>query len=68
MEELRDKVIAAQRAASLAEKEFLLKRGWEEQKTHDGVTWWYYEGLNSSEPQSTAVSYALHDMEKRFRS
>lgn len=63
---LREKVLASQRATREVEREFLLARGWEEQATVNGVTWWYFDGLSGSEPQATAIKYALKDLEKVF--
>lgn len=63
---LRQQVVEAREATRVAEREFLLAKGWEEQGTYNEVTWWYYEGLNGSEPQSTAVKYALRDVEHIF--
>lgn len=58
----------AQQAARLAEHAFLVSRGWSENGTYHGVTWWYREGADrESEPQRTAVIYALQDLERANR-
>jgi len=65
-DKLRKRVLETQEAARLAEREFLLVRGWEEQGTYDDVTWWSYKGETSSDPQHTAVSYAIRGIEDRL--
>ena len=63
---LRERVLEAQEVLRLAEREFLLVRGWEEQGAYDGVTWWSYKGKTSSEPQRTATMYALKGIDERM--
>lgn len=65
MDELRQRVLDGRKAAHRAERQFLLARGWKEQGTYNDVTWWFYEGMGSSEPQETAVRYALKGVDER---
>ena len=64
--DLRQKVIEARRAARLAERELLVTRGWEDQGVINDVTWWSYKGKTCSEPQETAIKYALRGVEGLF--
>ena len=63
---LRDRVVAAQEAARLVEREFLLARGWEDQGIFNGVTWWSYKGKTNSSAQPAAVNDALRGIKDRF--
>jgi len=67
MAELRRRVVEAQEVARLVERDFLIARGWEEQGTYDGVTWWSYKGETCSEPQRNAVSLALRGIDERLK-
>jgi hypothetical protein len=64
LQHLIEKMKSAQQAARLLEREFLLLCKWEEQGTYHEVTWWYKEGAGGSEPQRTAVVYALQDLKR----
>ena len=61
------KAIHARNTANEAEKELLLMAGWEEQATHDGVTWWYRDPNGGSDPQDSAVRLTLMGYERSNR-
>lgn len=64
--ELIEIMKTSQVAAKLAERNFLLDQGWEEQTTTpNGTTWWWSGNQDDgSEPQSNAVVYALQNYER----
>lgn len=64
LQEAVKRVKEARKTANEEESKFLLMRGWEDQGTFHGVTWWYHKGstIGGSQPQNTAMVYALQDL------
>jgi len=65
LQEAVKRVKEAQETARTEERKLLLLLGWEDQGTFHGVTWWWYrKGAGGSEPQRTAIVYALQDLDR----